>query len=104
MSPACQHDQVDARRRGKLRVVMGASHRIGPGRLDAGCPRIHRRNAQEDLVRRMTVVVVSVLGMACSGCTVTGPQIKVGPPVEIKAEPAKGGTFCPPGQAKKGNC
>jgi hypothetical protein len=52
----------------------------------------------------MTVLIAALLGLAIAGCTVTGPQIKVQPPVEIKAEPARGGTFCPPGHAKKGNC
>jgi hypothetical protein len=105
VSPACQRDQVDNRGRGKLRVVVAfliASGLAGPMQAVLASINAARR---EDLVRLMTVVVVvSVLGMACSGCSVTGPQIKVGPPVEIKAAPAKGGTFCPPGQAKKGNC
>lgn len=48
------------------------------------------------------VVFVSVLGLALGGCVVKGPEIKIKPPIEIRAEP--GSKFCPPGQAKKGNC
>ena len=40
--------------------------------------------------------------VAFSGCVVRGPEIRVKPPVEIKAE--REGKFCPPGQAKMGNC
>jgi hypothetical protein len=52
----------------------------------------------------MTLLICSVLGVAVGGCTVTGPRVEVRPPLEIKAEPAGTGKFCPPGQAKKGNC
>jgi hypothetical protein len=40
--------------------------------------------------------------LAFAGCVLRGPEIEVKPPVETKAE--RGGKFCPPGQAKKGNC
>jgi hypothetical protein len=48
-------------------------------------------------------LLASVIGLGLSGCTIMGPEIKVKPPIEIRAEPS-GGKFCPPGQAKKGNC
>jgi hypothetical protein len=43
------------------------------------------------------------------GCELTGPSVKVEPPkvkvdgVKIE-DGSKNGDFCPPGQAKKGNC
>ncbi len=43
-----------------------------------------------------------------SACQVTGPSVKVEPPkVKIPGVEIEGhshGTFCPPGQAKKGKC
>ena len=51
------------------------------------------------LVRGLLALLTCV---AFSGCVVRGPEIMVKPPVEIKAE--REGKFCPPGQAKKGNC
>lgn len=59
-------------------------------------------SGQEATVAIVRVVFVSVLGLALGGCVIKGPEIRVKPPIEIKAEP--GGKFCPPGQAKKGNC
>jgi len=50
----------------------------------------------------VTVLIASVVAVAFGGCVVRGPEVAVRPPVEIKGEPA--GKFCPPGQAKKGNC
>lgn len=47
-------------------------------------------------------LLASVVGLALGGCVIQGPEIKVKPPVEIRAQPS--GTHCPPGQAKKGNC
>jgi hypothetical protein len=41
-------------------------------------------------------------GLTFGGCVVRGPEVELRPPVEIKSEPAS--RFCPPGQAKKGNC
>jgi len=44
------------------------------------------------------------------GCELTGPSVKVEPPrvkvdgVKVEEGNSKGGDFCPPGQAKKGNC
>lgn len=49
-----------------------------------------------------SVLLAAVFTLTLGGCVVKGPEIEVKPPVEIKAEPA--GKFCPPGQAKKGNC
>ncbi|HEV8616001.1 MAG TPA: hypothetical protein VGU22_10970 [Methylomirabilota bacterium] len=50
----------------------------------------------------VAVLIASVCGLAFGGCVVRGPEIGVKSPVEIKSEPAA--RFCPPGQAKKGNC
>ncbi len=56
------------------------------------------------IVKLTRVLVVSVCGVAFAGCVVTGPEIRVKPPIEIRAEPDGPSKFCPPGQAKKGNC
>jgi hypothetical protein len=48
-------------------------------------------------VRLSSGLLALLTCLAFSGCVVLGP-----PPVEIKAE--REGKFCPPGQAKKGNC
>jgi hypothetical protein len=53
-------------------------------------------------VRLSRGLLASLTCFAFSGCVVRGPEIAVKPPIEIKAEPE--GKFCPPGQAKKGNC
>jgi hypothetical protein len=42
-----------------------------------------------------------------TGCTITAPGVKIKAPlsgVEIEMDAGHGGGFCPPGQAKKGNC
>jgi hypothetical protein len=57
--------------------------------------------ATVELVR---VFVGLLCGLAFTGCVVKGPELEVKPPIEIKAEPAGKSKFCPPGQAKKGNC
>ncbi len=59
-------------------------------------------NTKGALVAIAHVLLASVLSVALGGCVIKGPEIKVKPPIEIKAEPA--GKHCPPGQAKKGNC
>jgi hypothetical protein len=53
-----------------------------------------------------SALVVSVCCVAFVGCTLKGPEIRVKPPIEVKVEGDhdRGGTFCPPGQAKKGRC
>lgn len=53
-----------------------------------------------------SVVIASVCCMAFAGCVLKGPEVRVGPPVEVKVDGdnAGGGKFCPPGQAKKGRC
>ena len=52
-------------------------------------------------VARLTrVVVVALSLLAFGGCVVKGPEVRVGQPADVKGE----GRFCPPGQAKKGNC
>jgi hypothetical protein len=52
---------------------------------------------------RTVLLLASLCSVALSGCLLRGPEITVSPPVEVKAPPA-GKSFCPPGQAKKGNC
>lgn len=52
---------------------------------------------------RTVVLLASLCCFAFSGCVLRGPEITVRPPVEVKAPPP-GKSFCPPGQAKKGNC
>jgi hypothetical protein len=52
---------------------------------------------------RGVVLLASLLCFAFTGCVLRGPHITVRPPVEVKAQPP-GKAFCPPGQAKKGNC
>jgi hypothetical protein len=49
-------------------------------------------------VARLFVIAVSLL--VFGGCVVKGPEVRVGAPTDVKSE----GRFCPPGQAKKGNC
>ena len=56
---------------------------------------------REATVRFLRSLLALLTCLAFSGCVVRGPEIAVRPPIEIKAEQGK---FCPPGQAKKGNC
>jgi hypothetical protein len=53
---------------------------------------------------KLSTVVIIALCIFPSGCAikVKGPDIKIKAPIEIEGG-GKGG-FCPPGQAKKGNC
>lgn len=55
-----------------------------------------------------SMLVVSMCAVAFAGCVLKGPELRVQPPVEVKVKSAKGsdkdGSFCPPGQAKKGRC
>lgn len=61
-------------------------------------PRSYQRSFQGGAIVRLSSGLLALLTcLAFSGCVVLGP-----PPVEIKAE--REGKFCPPGQAKKGNC
>jgi hypothetical protein len=53
-------------------------------------------------VRLLRGLLALATCVAFSGCVLRGPEIELKPPVEIKAE--REGKFCPPGQAKKGNC
>jgi hypothetical protein len=52
---------------------------------------------------RTILLLASLCCFAISGCVLRGPELIVRTPVEVKPEPA-GKSFCPPGQAKKGNC
>lgn len=41
------------------------------------------------------------------GCTITAPGVRIKAPLpgaEIELDSGHAGVFCPPGQAKKGNC
>jgi hypothetical protein len=55
-------------------------------------------------VKLARAFVASLCGLAFAGCVISGPEIRVKPPIEVRAEPASPSKFCPPGQAKKGNC
>ena len=50
--------------------------------------------------------IVALSCVAFAGCVLKGPELRVGPPVDVKVEgdQGDGGKFCPPGQAKKGRC
>jgi hypothetical protein len=52
------------------------------------------------------LLLASIFVLTLGGCVVRGPEIEMKPPIEIKtgSPGSSGGTFCPPGQAKKGNC
>jgi hypothetical protein len=60
-------------------------------------PRSIKEAFKGAIVRLSSGLLALLTCLAFSGCVVLGP-----PPVEIKAE--REGKFCPPGQAKKGNC
>jgi len=53
-----------------------------------------------------SMVIAAVCCAAVGGCVLKGPELRVGPPVEVNVEHDNGGggKFCPPGQAKKGRC
>lgn len=57
-------------------------------------------------MKAASVVIAAVSCVAFAGCVLKGPELRVGPPVEVKVEgdQGNGGKFCPPGQAKKGRC
>ena len=55
-------------------------------------------------MRLVSILLVSMLGVTLGGCVLKGPEVKVGSPIEINGERASGSKWCPPGQAKKGNC
>jgi hypothetical protein len=70
----------------------------------ARCTSLPRRQetSKEATLRVLRGLLALLTCLAFSGCVLRGPEIELKPPVEIKAEPE--GRFCPPGQAKKGNC
>ena len=58
---------------------------------------------------RSFIIVITFLSLV--GCEIMGPSVKVegpkvklDPAVKVEVESDKKGKFCPPGQAKKGNC
>lgn len=56
-------------------------------------------------MRNFTLTIV-VTAFLVSGCELVGPSVKVTPPkVKVENQGNNGNKdFCPPGQAKKGNC
>jgi hypothetical protein len=54
---------------------------------------------------RTIVVAVALTVLAACSAEVKGPRVEVTPPkVVIGPDGGHGGGFCPPGQARKGNC
>lgn len=51
----------------------------------------------------ISLLVIGALLCACAVYTPSGAVI-VDPRSSVKPPPGGGGKFCPPGQAKKGNC
>jgi hypothetical protein len=52
---------------------------------------------------RIVVTALAVLALGACTATVEPPKAKVVIPA-ISVDPQPSGTFCPPGQAKKGRC
>lgn len=56
----------------------------------------------------MKTVLLASLALLLAACTISGPRVSVKPieikPLEIEIGDGHSGSFCPPGQAKKGNC
>ena len=65
-------------------------------------PQLNELFSRGATVRLLRGLLALLTCFAFSGCVVRGPEIAVKPPIEIKGEHQ--GKFCPPGQAKKGNC
>jgi hypothetical protein len=55
-------------------------------------------------MKRASVAVLTIFIFTLTGCEITGPKVRIGAPVAVKIQPTSGPGFCPPGQAKKGNC
>ena len=56
------------------------------------------------MVNMARVFVVSLCGLVFTACVIRGPEVEVKPPIEVRTDLANKSKFCPPGQAKKGNC
>ncbi len=56
----------------------------------------------------MKTALLASLALLLAACTISGPRVSVKPieikPLEIEIGDGHSGSFCPPGQAKKGNC
>lgn len=56
----------------------------------------------------MKTVLLANVALLLAACTISGPRVSVKPieikPLEIEIGDGHSGSFCPPGQAKKGNC
>ena len=62
-------------------------------------------------MKTLSLFALTFALICISGCEITGPSMKVEPPkvkvsepVKVESESKEKGKFCPPGQAKKGNC
>lgn len=55
-------------------------------------------------MKRLNVVIGCVVCLALGACSIKGPEVSVRPPIEVHTDGGGQGKFCPPGQAKKGNC
>ena len=53
-------------------------------------------------MKLVSLFMTAVTVIAFGGCVIRGPEVRVKPPVQVDA--GSGSKFCPPGQAKKGNC
>lgn len=61
---------------------------------------------------KKTILVLGAVLVAnlLAGCEVTGPRVKLKPPITVEGDGHDHrdgdhhGDFCPPGQAKKGRC
>jgi hypothetical protein len=52
-------------------------------------------------IKIVFLLISGVLITSLSGCTISGPSIKLRSPIQIEGG---GAGHCPPGQAKKGRC
>jgi hypothetical protein len=53
---------------------------------------------------RRLVLALAVLAVTGCSAEVKGPKVQVTPPKVVVGPSGGHGDFCPPGQAKKGNC
>lgn len=54
-------------------------------------------------VKLFFVLISGALLTNLSGCTISGPGIRIHPPIHVEGG-GGGPVHCPPGQAKKGRC
>jgi hypothetical protein len=63
---------------------------------------LHRYLKEASMVKKLSLLALSAVVILLSGCAVYTPA--VGVVVDPPYVQGGGGGFCPPGQAKKGNC